>query len=77
MASIMGENRPVSSNIVVKLQDKKKILVFEIWERRRDKHVLYEGSKIRMALHYSTATIEVRIQWKNIFIINRGKQFLS
>lgn len=44
MASIMGGHRPVSSNIVVKLQDKKKILVSEIWGRRGDKHVLYEGS---------------------------------
>ena len=64
VATIMAENRPTSSNIIVKLQDKKKILVFENVGKRGEKQVLYEDSKIRMALHYSTATLEVRIQWK-------------
>ena len=64
VATIMAENRPTSGNIIVKLQDKKKILVFENVGKRGEKQVLYEDPKIRMALHYSTATLEVRIQWK-------------
>lgn len=47
----------------MKLQDKKKILAFETG-RRGEKQVLDEDSKIRMQLQYSTATPEVRIQWK-------------
>lgn len=42
---------------------------------RGEKQILYEGSKIKMALHYSTATLEARMQCKNVFKINRENSF--
>lgn len=75
ISSTIVENGPRPRYIIETLQNSKsKKEAFRVFKEKTIKFT-YKGSKIRMALDFLVATLEVRRHWTNAFTIPRETYF--